>query len=101
MNTAQELANILRIERGILAAMQRGNALHSGIARQLRATARDAARRRGHTLRQFSPLLPLGRGGYSDAACSTCGAGVRIETAPAPNSIDIAGAAVAVGCGRV
>lgn len=78
------------------------NELHARLARRLRREARGAAQQRGHNLGRFSPLLPsTGRGGYSDAACTACGAAVRIETAPAPNSIDVAGEAVAIWCSRV
>lgn len=81
------------------AAMERGRTLHLRRARSLRRDARRAAAGRGHAMGRFSPLLPSrGVGGYSDATCSVCGAGVRIETAPAANSINIGGEAVAVGC---
>lgn len=81
------------------AAMERGRALHLRRAAALRRDARRAAESRGHELGRFSPLLPsTGLGGYADAACTVCGAAVRIETAPAPNSIDVGGDAVAVGC---
>lgn len=83
----------------VVAAMERGRALHLRRAAALRRDARRAATRRGHTLGRFSPLLPsTGLGGYADATCTACGAAVRIETAPAPNSIDVGGDAVAVGC---
>jgi hypothetical protein len=99
---AKALDDMRAIEKlyGImLDAMKRGNALHAATARRLRREARTAAASRGHRMARFSPLLPsTGLGGYSDAACTACGAAVRIETAPAPNSIDIGGEAVAVSC---
>ena len=95
----EELRAIERLGHMMLGAMERGRALHVATARRLRREARAAAAWRGHSLARFSPLLPsTGRGGYADAACMTCGAAVRIETAPAPNSIDIGGEAVAVSC---
>ena len=101
--TMNELHAQQRLYELMAAAMQRGNALHARRARRLRREAREAAQQRGHILGRFSPLLPLGgtRGGYSDAACTACGADVHIETAPAANSIDVAGEAVAIGCSRV
>lgn len=93
MNATHEL-----MER-VVAAMERGRALHLRRAAALRRDARRAAAGRGHTLGRFSPLLPATwGGGYADATCTVCGAWVRIETAPAPNSIDVGGDAVAVGC---
>jgi hypothetical protein len=83
----------------VVAAMERGRALHLRRAAALRRDARRAAESRGHELGRFSPLLPsTGLGGYADATCTACGAAVRIETAPAPNSIDVGGDAVAVSC---
>jgi hypothetical protein len=100
--TMNELHAQQRLYELMAAAMQRGNALHARLARRLRHEAREAAQQRGHNLGRFSPLLPsTGRGGYSDAACTACGADVHIETAPAANSIDVAGEAVALGCSRV
>jgi hypothetical protein len=99
---ARALDDMRAIEKlhGImLDAMKRGRALHVATARRLRREARTAAAWRGHSLARFSPLLPsTGRGGYSDAACTACGAAVRIDTAPAPNGIDVGGEAVAVSC---
>ena len=94
-----DMRAIEKLYRMTLDAMKRGNALHAATARRLRGDARRAAAWRGHELGRFSPLLPsTGRGGYSDAACVACGAAVRIETAPAANSIDVGGDAVAVPC---
>jgi hypothetical protein len=95
----EELRAIERLGHMMIDAMERGRALHVATARRLRREARAAAAWRGHRMARFSPLLPsTGRGGYSDAACTACGASVRIDTAPAPNSIDIGGDAVAVSC---
>jgi hypothetical protein len=97
--TIEEAAALIELGERMIAAMQRGNALHHATARRLRGEARRAAAWRGHRLGRFSPLLPsTGRGGYSGAACTACGAAVRIDTAPAANSIDIGGEAVAVSC---
>ena len=95
----EELEAIEKLYRITLAAMERGNALHAATARRLRGEARRGAAWRGHRLGRFSPLLPsTGRGGYSEATCTACGAAVRIDTAPAANSIDVGGEAVAVSC---
>jgi len=83
--------------------MKRGNALHHATAKRLRREARAASRSTGHAVGRFSPLRPsTGRGGYSEATCTACGAWLRIETAPLPNSIDISGAVFSESCtGRV
>jgi len=99
IGTIEEAAAVEQLGRMMLGAMERGRALHLATARRLRREARAAAVWRGHTLGRFSPLLPsTGRGGYSEATCTACGAWLRIETAPAPNSIDVSGEAVAVSC---
>jgi hypothetical protein len=97
--TIEEAAALIELGERMIAAMERGRALHVATARRLRGEARAAAAWRGHSLARFSPLLPsTGRGGYSDAACTACGAAVRIDTAPAPNGINVGGDAVAVSC---
>jgi len=96
--TIEELEAIERLGHMMLGAMERGRALHVATARRLRREARAATRNGGHTIGRFSPLRPLGRGGYSEATCRTCGAWLRIETAPAPNSIDVSGTVFSESC---
>jgi hypothetical protein len=96
--TIEEAAALVELGERMIAAMERGRALHVATARRLRREARAATRNGGHTIGRFSPLRPLGRGGYSEATCRTCGAWLRIETAPAPNSIDVSGAVFSESC---
>ena len=99
--TIEELHAERRLLELMLNAMERGRALHVATARRLRRDARRASRNTGHTIGRFSPLRPsTGRGGYSEATCTACGAWLRIETAPAPNSIDISGAVFSEACAR-
>ncbi len=99
----EELRAIEKLSHMMLGAMERGRALHVATARRLRRDARAASRNAGHSVGRFSPLRPsTGRGGYSEATCTACGAWLRIETAPAPNSVDISGAVFSESCtGRV
>jgi len=103
IGTIEEAAAVEQLGGMMLRAMERGRALHIATARRLRRTARAASRSTGHAIGRFSPLRPsTGRGGYSEATCMACGAWLRIETAPAPNSIDISGAVFSESCtGRV
>lgn len=99
IGTIEEAAAIEQLGRMMLGAMERGRALHLATARRLRREARAASRSTGHTVGRFSPLRPsTGRGGYSEATCTACGAWLRIETSPAPNSIDISGAVFSESC---
>lgn len=101
IGTIEEAAAVEQLGRMMLGAMERGRALHLRRAVALRRTARAASRNAGHAVGRFSPLRPsTGRGGYSEATCTACGAWLRIETAPAPNSIDISGAVFSQSCAR-
>ena len=94
-----DMRAIEKLHRMMIGAMERGRALHVATARRLRREARAASRSTGHAVGRFSPLRPsTGRGGYSEATCTACGAWLRIETAPAPNSIDISGAVFSESC---
>ena len=55
--------------------------------------AREAAQFRGHNLTRFDRRT---HGAYAE--CVNCQKWVAVETRPMPNSIDIGGPAVAVGC---
>lgn len=61
---------------------------------RLQRSARDSAQRRGHALGRWQRL------GDSSclAACRRCGREVVVCAHPAPNEIEIAGEAVALGC---
>ena len=97
----EDMRAVEQLHMLMLGAMERGRALHVATARRLRRTARAASRSTGHAVGRFSPLRPsTGRGGYSEATCTACGAWLRIETAPAPNSIDISGAVFSESCTR-
>ncbi len=69
---------------------------------KLRASANKSCKRRGHSMRRFiksrhSTEFPNDSWGESE--CKTCGASIRIETKPAPNSCEIHGTAVSMNCG--
>jgi len=66
--------------------------------RNLRKQARKAAKMRGHQLGKFTHLIGTGWNAHSVAICTKCGVDVAVYPDPAPNGIDIAGEAVAVGC---
>lgn len=62
---------------------------------RLMTIAVDAATKRGHALLWESWTND---GAWASRGTCECGAWVQCETRPAPNSIDIGGPAVAVGC---
>lgn len=62
---------------------------------RLKAEAREAATRRGHSLGRFR------RGRFDHTAfalCTRCACGAYVDAHPLPNGIDISGEAVAIGC---
>ena len=63
---------------------------------QLMNEAASAASFRGHVLLVWDE--PHDGARRANGACAECGAQVSVDTAPAPNGIDIGGAAVAIGC---
>lgn len=65
--------------------------------RSLMRDAEDTAKWRGHTVVWTKVDIEQG---VATAACTVCGRNIHVNTNPAPNSIDIAGAAVAVGCDK-
>ena len=67
----------------------------------LRKSARDSATWHGHNLSRFSPAkIYSAEKQQSFATCLECGAMAVVDTRPLPNSIDISGSAVAIGCKR-
>lgn len=71
---------------------------------RLKREARDAATWRGHRLTPFRTWAwrdATTRPTRAHADCRDCGRGVTVDVAPAPNGIDIGGAAVAVNCERL
>jgi hypothetical protein len=69
----------------------------SSKAKKLATEARKSATFRGHTLSKFEYKEKFGKF-IGTAYCEKCNRYVVINTAPAPNEIDIGGSAVAVGC---
>lgn len=62
--------------------------------RRLRRQARAWAKEYGHDMTPFHQLDkpdPLSTRIIAESKCRRCGAWVRIETHPAPNSIDVSG----------
>ncbi len=68
--------------------------------RRLKQEAQEAAEFQGHILGRWEDLGIVWHGPAARATCANkgCTAWVQVETKPAPNSIDIGGPAVAVGC---
>lgn len=65
---------------------------------RLKQDAGAAARFRGHDMGQWYDVSEQQGRIISSASCRTCGRIIALDTRPAPNGIDIAGEAVAVGC---
>ena len=63
--------------------------------RTLKKQAVDTCKARGHKMGRF---VTLDKRGIAQAVCKFCGMSVMVDTHPAPNSIDIAGNAVALNC---
>ncbi len=64
---------------------------------RLKQETRQAAKFRGHTLGKFRNF-DLNGSPAAYAECTVCGKWVQVETRPAPNSIEVGGPAIAVGC---
>lgn len=66
---------------------------------ELKKSALESCKFRGHKMGKFEFTIKAGgmgiKGGF---ACKICGKRAFIDTNPAPNGIDIAGEAVALGC---
>lgn len=67
----------------------------NGKLERLKAQGARAAKLRGHRLGAWQDVRA---GGIAHAACEVCGALVVADSKPAPNGIDLAGRALAVGC---
>ena len=68
---------------------------------RLKQEAIEACTVRGHKMVPFVTLQRpnvQARGYVARSVCINCGKYVQIETKPAPNSIDIGGDAIALGC---
>lgn len=63
-------------------------------ARRLKEQAKESCLFRGHQMTHFRQTMP----GVFLAKCRQCDKWVQVELNPAPNSIDIGGPAVALGC---
>lgn len=63
----------------------------------LRRDAATACKLRGHSMRWQAPFK-YHSGQAQDGVCRVCAMEVRVQTAPAPNEIDIGGEAVALTC---
>lgn len=64
--------------------------------KSLKKEALESAKFRGHKMGGWSDTPDLKS---SQFLCTICDAWVQVQTNPAPNSIDIGGSAVAIGCG--
>lgn len=62
--------------------------------RRLKEQAKESCVLRGHQMRPFRQTMP----GVFLAECRQCDKWVQVKLNPAPNSIDIGGPAVALGC---
>jgi hypothetical protein len=63
--------------------------------KQLMKEAEKSAKFRNHTMGKWHVFAGKK---CVESVCTMCGAWVQVETNPAPNSIDIGGPAVAIGC---
>lgn len=63
--------------------------------RSLKREAIKSAEFLGHKMGRWSDNPDLTS---AVSICTICGASVYVETDPAPNSIDVGGSAVAIGC---
>jgi hypothetical protein len=61
---------------------------------QLRKSALEACKFRGHNMTRFASLHSWAK----VADCKKCGMTVFVNSRPAPNGIDISGEAVALNC---
>ncbi len=60
--------------------------------------AKKSCKFREHDMQKFRHFKMNNGGDMARSNCKACGAGVQVEAAPEPNSIDIGGSAVAIHC---